>query len=227
MQLLLGEGEARDFQILLQPALVVALRDDGDIPLGGPPQENLRGCLAVLIGDALHSWVVEEQGRVLGLLHIELVVRLGAERTVGGDGHALPLCELDKTLLAEVGVVLDLQSGRCDFGVTEEVEDQLAVEVADTDAFRHAFANEFLHGLPCLLDGSVTGHDVLPIISESWWVAILGVDVFEGDGKVHDVQVEIVDAPILELLLADGLDTLLVVEGVPEFRNKEELFTLD
>jgi len=32
--------------------------------------------------------------------------------------------------------------------------------------------------------------------------------------------------PVLELLLADGLDTLLLVERVPELGDNEEVFTL-
>jgi hypothetical protein len=36
---------------------------------------------------------------------------------------------------------------------------------------------------------------------------------------VHDVEVEIVDAPVGKLLLGDGLDALAVVEGIPEFAD--------
>jgi len=44
---------------------------------------------------------------------------------------------------------------------------------------------------------------------------------------VNNVEVKVVDSVVLELLLADGLDTLLVVERVPEFGDDEEFFTLD
>lgn len=44
---------------------------------------------------------------------------------------------------------------------------------------------------------------------------------------MHDVQVEVVDSPIGELLAADGLNLLAVVEGVPELGDEEEVFALD
>lgn len=44
---------------------------------------------------------------------------------------------------------------------------------------------------------------------------------------MDDVEVKVVDTPVLELLLADWLDALVVVERVPELGNDEELLTLD
>jgi hypothetical protein len=58
------------------------------------------------------------------------------------------------------------------------------------------------------------------------WVAYLGVDVLEGDGEVDDVQVEVVDTPVGQLLAADGLDLLTLVESLPELANDEEVFAL-
>lgn len=43
---------------------------------------------------------------------------------------------------------------------------------------------------------------------------------------MHDVQVEVVNAPICELLAADGLDFVAFVEGVPELGDEEEVFAL-
>lgn len=58
------------------------------------------------------------------------------------------------------------------------------------------------------------------------WVAHLGVDVLEGDGEVDDVQVEVVDAPVGQLLAADGLDLLALVERLPQLADDEEVFAL-
>ena len=44
---------------------------------------------------------------------------------------------------------------------------------------------------------------------------------------MHNVEVEVVDAPVLELLFADGLDAVVVVEGVPELGDEEEVGALD
>lgn len=45
-------------------------------------------------------------------------------------------------------------------------------------------------------------------------------------GKWDDVKIEVVDAPVCELLLAYGLDSVVVVEGVPEFGHEEEIIAL-
>lgn len=44
---------------------------------------------------------------------------------------------------------------------------------------------------------------------------------------MHDVQIEVVDVPVGELLAADGLDFVAVVEAVPELGDDEEVLTLD
>jgi hypothetical protein len=43
---------------------------------------------------------------------------------------------------------------------------------------------------------------------------------------VHDVEVKVVNAPVCELLAADGLDFVAFVEGVPELGDEEEVFAL-
>lgn len=44
---------------------------------------------------------------------------------------------------------------------------------------------------------------------------------------MHDVEVEVIDTPVLELLFADGEHVGRVVEGVPEFGDEEEIGALD
>ena len=46
----------------------------------------------------------------------------------------------------------------------------------------------------------------LAVEGPAGWVADRGVDVFQGDGEVDDVEVEVVDAPVGELLAADWLE---------------------
>jgi len=77
------------------------------------------------------------------------------------------------------------------------------------------------------LDGGGAGDDIFAVVGEAGRVAIRGVDVFEGDGEVHDVEVEVVDGPVLELFLADGCDARVVVEGVPELGDEEEVGAFD
>lgn len=44
---------------------------------------------------------------------------------------------------------------------------------------------------------------------------------------MHNVEVEVLDAPVGQLFAADGLDFVAFVERVPEFRDKEEVFAFD
>ena len=44
---------------------------------------------------------------------------------------------------------------------------------------------------------------------------------------MNDVEVEVVDAPVCQLLLAHRLDFVAVVEAVPQFRDEKELFPFD
>ena len=76
------------------------------------------------------------------------------------------------------------------------------------------------------MDGSGSRDDFFAVVGEPWRVAVGGVDVFEGDGEVDNVEVEVGDAPVLELLFADRLDDGVVVVGVPEFGDEEEIFAL-
>ena len=77
------------------------------------------------------------------------------------------------------------------------------------------------------MDGSGSRDYFFAVVGEAGGVAGGGVDVFEGDGEVDDVEVEVGDAPVLELFLADGLDDGVVVVGVPEFGDEEEIFSFN
>lgn len=59
------------------------------------------------------------------------------------------------------------------------------------------------------------------------WITDFWIDIFQSDGEVYDVQVKVVDAPVFELLAADGLDFVAFVEGVPEFGDEEEVLAFD
>ena len=77
------------------------------------------------------------------------------------------------------------------------------------------------------MDGGVAGNDVLAVVGEAGRVSFRRVDVFEGNGEVYYVEVEVVDAPVLELFLANRLDAVMVVEGVPQFGDEEEVGAFD
>lgn len=139
----------------------------------------------------------------------------------------MALGKLHESFLGEVGVVFDLEGRWRYLGVAEEIHDELAVEVADADGFGHTLAHKLLHGRPRLLDGSVARDDVFAIIGEAGRVTLRRVDVFEGNWEVDNVEVEVVDTPICQLLFTDGFNSVVVVEGIPKFGDKEEVGAFD
>ena len=45
--------------------------------------------------------------------------------------------------------------------------------------------------------------------------------------KVHDVQIKILESEILQLLPTDRLNSFLLMEGIPELRDDEEILSFD
>lgn len=227
LHILILQIEPQHVQILRQPIWIVALRDHGHIPLRRPPQQHLRGRLAMLVRDLLDVRMLQQQGGVLGLLHVHFEETLRAKGTVRRDGDAFVLRVLDEPFLHQVGVMFDLQGRGPDLGVAEEIHQQDAAEVTDADTPAQTPLDEFLHRGPRFLDTRLTGRDVVVFVREAGWIADFGVDVLEGDREMHDVEVEVVEAPVFELLFADGFDAGAVVEGVPDFGDEEEVGAFD
>lgn len=92
--------------------------------------------------------------------------------------------------------MFDLEGCGGDLGVAEEVHQELAVEVANADGFGHTIAHKLLHSGPRFLDRGVTWNDILAIIGEAGRVALRGINIFQGDWEVDDVEVEVVDPPV-------------------------------
>lgn len=170
--------------------------------------------------------MLQQQGRLLGLLHAHLEEALGAEGRVRRHRDSFPLRVLHQALLREVRVVFDLQGRGPGFGVAQQVHEEDAAEIAHSDAAAQPVVHELFHGRPRLLDARGAGRDVAVLVREAGRVFGGRVDVFERDGEVHDIEVEVVDAPVLQLLLADGLHARTVVEGVPELGDEEEVGAL-
>lgn len=171
--------------------------------------------------------MVEQAGGLLGILHLQLDEAQRTEGGVSGDGDALLLGVVDQRLLGEVGVVLDLQGGRADAGIAEQIHQQLGAEVADADAAGQLLLDQGLHGGPGLLDGGLAELDLALGVLPAGRVAHAGGDILQRDGEVHDVQVEVVDTQIGQLLAGDGLNLLAVVEAVPQLGDEEEVLALD
>ena len=137
------------------------------------------------------------------------------------------LGEVHERLLGKVWVVLDLESLWESLGVASEVHDGLTVVVGDTNALGQTLLVELLHGLPGSGKRGLGLSDLAVLVVPAWWVADRWVNVLQGDWEVDNVEVKVVDTPVLELLLADWLDALVVVERVPKLGDNEQLLTLD
>jgi len=226
VELLIGKVETDILQVLLQSLLVVALRDNGNAALGRPPQQYLSRGLPVPLCRILDRVTRKQRWTILSFLHLKLQETLGAEARVRSNGNALRVAKMQEPGLNEVRVVLNLESGRSDAGVSKKVLQQRTLEVGDTNGLGKTLVGELLHRLPGLLDGNVDLLDRTVGIMPAARVNILRIDVLGRDREVDEEQVEVVNTPPLELLAADRLDPLGLVEGVPQFRDNEELFTL-
>lgn len=71
---------------------------------------------------------------------------------------------------------------------------------------------KLFHGGPGFVKRSLGEGDFVVLVVPARRVADAGVDVFQGDGEVNNEQVKVVDSVVLKLLLANGTNTLLVVE---------------
>lgn len=163
----------------------------------------------------------------MGPAHIQLDEAEGAEGGVGGDGNPFTLHKLDKFLLLQVRVVLDLKSRRTDPRIPQEIHDQLSAEVADANAARQLLVDQRLHGLPCFLDGGLAELDLALGIGPPGGVALGRVDVFERHREMDQVQVKVLKAQVLQLLARNQFDLVAVVERVPELGHDEKFFALD
>lgn len=226
LDLTLVEIKASDVQVLRETALVIALGNNSNSALSSPAEEHLSGSLPVLLGNTLDCGMVEEEGGILGTLHVKLDEAQGSEGGVRGDGNSVLLGVLNQRLLSQVWVVFNLEGSWGDAGVAEHVHDELDVEITDADATDELLVDKTLHGGPGLLSGGIAVFDLVTLVEPSWGVADSWIHVFESDGKVDDEEIEVVDAPVGQLLPADWLDMLGLVERLPELGDDEELLPL-
>lgn len=181
----------------------------------------------MLGGNLLDDGALHQRSGVLDAEVLNLHEASGAERRVSCDGDALLLSKVDEVGLLEVRVVLNLERSRADPGVEEVVIHRLGLVVGDANAAGKAGIDQLLHGSPGLLEGGLAPSDLaLAVVEPSGRIADAGVNVLEGSGEVDEEEVKVVNLPVGKLLAGDGLDLVLVVEGLPQLGDDEELLTL-
>ena len=95
------------------------------------------------------------------------------------------LGETDQVRLLEIGVVLNLEGGRTNASMAQEVHDELNAEVANTDAAGELLVDQRLHCLPCLLNSGIAECDLTVCAGPAGRVALGRVNPFECDGEVN------------------------------------------
>lgn len=175
----------------------------------------------MLLRNALDNIVLKQRRGVLRMLKAQLKETQRTKRRVRCDSKSLLLRIVDQPGLGEIGVVLDLESGGTDTRIPQQIHQQLGAEVANTNAAGELLVDQGLHCSPGLLDRGVAQFKLAVCVHPAWRVAHTRVDVFQGNREVHDEQVEVVHAPVGQLLAADGLDLRTVVEGVPQLGDDE------
>lgn len=118
-----GEIEVGVLEVGNYGFLFVGFGDDGKIVLGGLVEKDLGSRVVVFGGDGFDGVVFYEGLEFDGVLYVEFEERGRVERVVGSDGDVFMFGKFEEFFLGEVGVVFDLEGGRVDFGVVEEVVD--------------------------------------------------------------------------------------------------------
>lgn len=172
-QLVVRKRDRPRSNVLQQVPVRGALRNDNRAALHAPRQHRLGG-RGILPRGQLCPESVLQQRREIVVLPAVGWVRV-AERRVGDDLDAGGGVEVDKGLLLEVRVGLELVGVGADVADGEDGLDVLFGEVGDADVAGEVGAHEVLHGSVGVDDG-----DRGVELGGSW---------AEGDGPVHEVQV--------------------------------------
>jgi len=77
------------------------------------------------------------------------------EAGIRSHRESVKLSELDQWFLSKIWVNLDLEGPGLDPRITENVEEECALDIAKTDILGRAFVNEFLHCAPSLVQRSI------------------------------------------------------------------------
>lgn len=122
----------------------------------------------------------EENGCVFRFLPFELDEGLRAEGGVGCHCNAFGFRQLEESGLHEVRVVLDLQGCGANFSVSQQIQNQRALEIRHPDTFRKSLVDKTLHRSPSFLYASIGKLDVSIFLSvcPAGWIACLHGHVF-------------------------------------------------
>ncbi|KAH3666018.1 hypothetical protein OGAPHI_004207 [Ogataea philodendri] len=227
LDLLLGQIEVVDIKVLDQSLPLVGLRNHQDVSLGGPSQKDLGSRDIVCLGNGVDHFVFKQRNVLGGLLMVQLHKRLRTKRGVPNNGNALVLDPFDQFLLSQVWVVLNLEQLRLDLGTSEQVKNQCAGEVGNTNRLDQSFLNQSLQGLPGGCQRNVFELPAIATAVESWRILLLKRNKLLSNWEVDVKDVQVVQLQVVKHLLHGLLDVVWVVVTVPKLRNNEQFLSLD
>lgn len=167
-------------EVTLYPRRRLRFWQDRMSALDAPGQRDLGAVLAVFLPDFVDDRVVDEFSHVLaGAVDFVLIAK--GRVLLDVDPFFLVIgCE---GVLLQPGVQFDLMCSGHDGRFFEQAIEFCFTEVGDTDRFRLAGCEGFLHGFPCVDVVGVAGLD----LSIFFWGQ--GIATYEWRRPVHEVEV--------------------------------------
>lgn len=212
-------GQVGDLEVADDARRRGAFGENRVAPAETPGENNLGESEAAAVGDGVEGLV----GADLFTRGGNLVLR--AQRGVGLGDNVVFETELDKVLVGEERVNLNLVDGGLDLGKGQKLLEAGDSPVGDTDCANFAAGDEVLHGSPRRLGvlGEVLVDDILSVRANLG--VVVGV-LFSSDGPVNEEEVNVISAKVVEGVLQRPLDILGLVKMVPDLCGDEDILTL-
>jgi len=220
--------EVENVDVLGETLWLRALWDCDAFALHSPAKADLSLGFIVFFGSVNDGFTKE--ARVLSSGHFHLNVAQATEvRETNNVEISILLSISEELLLSIEGVQLDLQHGRLNLSVLQDIVDLAGVDVAAADVSRHLVVNERLHCVPGVLVASLIVENHRVVIGVHPLRRILALNSHEllGNGEVNQVQIEVLKLQICEGLLAGHFNLISSVEGVPQLADDEKIFSIN
>jgi len=221
LELLVGKVDR--LQVGVNPGSCDRLGQSDDPSLDQPRDKNGSTVDRVLVGNSLDGLVLSQVGTVGS-----------AQRRVGAGKDVVFLQVCNELGLRALDGEFDLVGNGLDPDTAvQELVGSVNVEVGDTNGLGQALVNELLHLLPRRGDivGELNVELVLAVLAfdsvvKGWDNTLGGVNL-EVDVPVHEVQVEVLQAEVLQGVLDGELDVFGVVVQLKELGSDENLLSGD
>ena len=192
-----------------------------------PPKCNLADRFSISFRDFLNIRIVKKAFAVLR--HGKRNVGTCSKRRKGCRHDFVFLTKTQQVLLGQVRMHLDLIHRRMNPCVGEQVPNHRRAQVADSNVFHEPGIHEFLHSSPGIGVGNfhMLHRRVLGLFVEkpTRRIALFKRDIGQCNGKVNQVEIELIETEIGKRSLAGRADVIWMMKGIPELRSDPEIVT--